>query len=169
MKYLILFTLLFLTFQATSANEVVAITEAVRIEDTGISSASICQENGECYTWRTFYLFEVKMKRILKGLETDKTISFLYSAHSLNVSDMMVVFKNSLVRLVEIKDRVEAIKNIPAKYMLFDWEIPQSKECFSNEFSPEVDFDGSMYINGQKIRCFDKEILDRLLYEKAEY
>ena len=167
MRYVILFSLSLLIIQAASANEIVAITEAVHIEDTGITSASMCHENGECSAWRTFYLFKVKVKRILKGQELDENVSFLYSAHAPNMRDL-VIYKNSLVKLVEIKDPVEAIKNIPAKYMMVDWEVPKSKECFKNEFSSGVDFDGSMYLGGQKVICFGEETLNRFLNEKAE-
>ena len=164
MKHLILFTFLFLAVQVALANEVVAITEAVHIEDTGITSVSMCRENGKCSAWRTFYLIEAKA-RILKGVEVDENITFLFSAHALNIKDL-IIYKNSLVKMVEIKDRAEAIKNIPAKYMMIDWEMPKAKECFENEFSSKNNFDGSMLIGGQKVLCFEEDTLNRFLHEK---
>ena len=165
MKYLIFFTSLFLSVHVASANEIVAITEAIHIEDTGIASASMCHENGECSAWRTFYLVEAKAKRIIKGLEMDENITFLFSAHAPNIEDL-IIYKNSLVKLAEIKDRAEEIKNIPAKYMMMDWAVPKVKECFENEFSTKNNFDGSMHVGGQKVICFEEVTLNSFLNEK---
>lgn len=75
------------------SDEIVAILDLKFIEDTGDTSMVLCYDENdeECGTWATYYLFEARVRKTIRGELPNKRFRVLYGQHALKKKDFYTV------------------------------------------------------------------------------
>lgn len=97
-RYLIL--LFLLLSPAAMVEEIVAIIDLKFLKDTDAVASTLCFEGSEadnqCATWAAFYLFEVRVKKVVSGDPEDRKFLVWFGSHALkkgNIKNMLAKLK----------------------------------------------------------------------------
>lgn len=107
-----------------SAADLVALVDLEFIRTTDQAAAVMCfgDREEDCGVWATFYLYKAKIRKIISGTESRKTVLVLYGRHALSKKDFRGVLA-SMVK-IEAKDEKEP------QYRITSWGEKRELVCF---------------------------------------
>lgn len=131
------------------SEELIAKLDLKFIKDTGKTAGVMCYGDNEedCYTWSTFYLYEAKVKRIVSGNLPENKFTVIYGRHALRKND----HKGVVVRLNKL------LTDADAQYQISEFGKNHDLVCFQSVESKS--FSADLKLGNEKLKCAEKEEL----------
>lgn len=146
-RVIIIFAVLFSKF--CYAEEIIASLDLKFVKDTEKTAAVLCydEEEKNCQTWATFYLYKANVKKVLSGEIVEKKFTVIYGRHALRKTN----YNNVLVRLEKLSTDADA------QYQILEFSQNFELACFkSSEFK---NLDSKLEIYNEKLKCAEKQEL----------
>ena len=119
------------------------------IKDTGKTADVMCYGENEvdCHTWSTFYLYEAKVKKVVSGDLPENKFTVIYGRHALRKNN----HKGVIVRLNKL------LPDADAQYQISEFGQNLELVCFQSAESRNFSADLELY--NEKLKCAEKEEL----------
>lgn len=145
----ILFIFLLLPVTAL-AEDVIAVVDLKFLKDTGEASSTLCfeevNEEKDCATWATFYLFEARVKKVVSGELSSRKFRAWFGVHALKKGNI----KNMVAKLKPLPPEREA------EYQILAWGEKMELFCF--DAKENETFNTNIEPEGKKMQCYGHDV-----------
>ena len=132
------------------AEEVVAVVDLNFLKDTGEVSSTLCfedvNEEKDCATWATFYLFEARVKKVVSGELSGRKFPVWFGVHALKKGNI----KNMVAKLRPLPPEHEA------EYQIIAWGEKRELFCFDAKESET--YNTSIEPKGKNMQCYGYDV-----------
>lgn len=131
------------------AEDVIAILDLKFIEDTGRPAGYLCLGEGEedCVEWAPLYLFEARVRKVLKGELPRKPFRLLGGRHALMKKDIRGV--------VAILKKLEESNPDEPQYQIQRWGSKMELYCFGPSVEEQKQTNVAVDLEGVSLSCYD--------------
>ncbi|MGN0921732.1 MAG: hypothetical protein ACI4NJ_08445 [Cellvibrio sp.] len=131
------------------SEELIAKLDLKFIKDTGKTAGVMCYGDNEadCHTWATFYLYEAKVKKVVSGSLPENKFTVIYGRHALRKNN----HKGVVVRLNKL------LPDADAQYQISEFGQNYELVCFQSDESKN--FSAGLELGNEKLKCAEKEEL----------
>lgn len=146
---IILLVVLLLPFTAL-AEDLVAVVDLKFLKDTGEASSTLCfeevNEEKDCATWATFYLFEARVKKVVSRELSGRKFRVWFGIHALKKGNI----KNMVAKLRPLPPEHEA------EYQIVAWG--EKKELYCFEAKERETYNTNIEPEGTNMQCYGYEV-----------
>ena len=132
------------------AEEIVAVLDLKFIEDTGDTAVVFCfgEDDEDCGTWATYYLFEARVDKIISGDLPDKRFLVIYGKHALK--------KRNFRNVIALLKRREGDDPSEPQYRITQWGEKRKMYCFDRREDEGTEIDVERNYQ-HKLNCYDQK------------